>query len=172
MRMVGVGLAVLLATLCGACEGPAGPPGPEGPEGERGEQGEPGEPGDDGADGADGLAVAESVTCAKMQSGWGFVYEVVVFDNGSVLVSCEVRDGDTTSSSTSYFAADQNGAEGRSCSVGRDPENDGGFGWWQFGYDGTDYGAVYNDAGSEIDGDTVVFDGPSADADGCSVYAD
>jgi hypothetical protein len=57
--------------------------------------------------------------------------------------------------------------------VFRDAENDAGFGWWAFGLGGDgQYSAVYNDVGSALDGDMVVFDGPSSTADGCSVYAD
>ncbi len=191
--MLGRVLAVLVLLGCEGPAGAAGADGVDGEDGERGPQGErgpagdaglPGEPGsqgdpgpqgergEDGADGASGLEVVESVLCQKIQGGWAFSYQAVIFSDGSVLVTCSVADGNRETSATVYYDEGQNGATAQACNVQRDAENDGQAGWWEFELDGNDYLATYHDDGSGFDGDTVEFDGSSATDDGCSSYTD
>lgn len=126
----------------------AGVPGPEGPAGPAGAAGK---------DGTNGKSVTALVTksCSQVSRGWDFAYSTVLFSSGDRWVSCTAAGAALGSSESAYYGSKQVGATTGDCSLFADVDTATG-GYWSFTILPTPQ-AVYHDAGSASDGNTVVF---------------
>lgn len=153
--------ASALCLFISACEGPQGPRGYQGSDGSpgvsgpQGEQGPQGVPGPTGPAGADGSGLAASVTCTGTVSvtGTGVSYLInhnaYLFDDRSVMATCEVVGADIQASSTRFYKASQVGGSTGGCAVSFDVDTASG-GFWTFSINASASGSVvtYRDATS------------------------
>jgi hypothetical protein len=145
---------VLLSLACGVERtGPEGPPGPAGPAGP---------PGPAGEDGADGAGVSQVFNCTG-RSTFGslaliFDYDRYVFEDGSVMATCEIADVSASYSNTALYKSSQAGASVGGCILSYDVDSPHTGGFWEFSTSTTaGAGATYRDVGSPANGVRVTF---------------
>lgn len=150
-------LFVVAALFLVACqpgeEGPAGPPGPRGEPGDRGPQGPAGE---DGRDGRGLVAWYACTASAVVGRARAFDMARYEFADGSVMVSCDIRDTAGQTGATYLYKSSQVGATTGACILTYDVDA-AGSGFWEFrafGVDGV-ASALYTDAGGHLNGRRV-----------------
>ena len=134
---VGVGDETEEIVLCNGENGEPGEPGESGPAGEQGTQGPAGEAGAP----AEGLGRIEaSIFCGGQLEGvtlW-FTYDAVLFTDGSLWASAEIKDPFSQASGSQFFAPTQAGAATGAVQVTMDQAQPANAGFWSVSLDRTD----------------------------------